>query len=162
PCIVFWNFNHFLVVEGWGREHVHVNDPAVGHRRVSRTEFSDSFTGVVIALEPGPEFRAGGKRAGGFASLRERLRGCGGGIAFAVGAGFLLVLPGLVVPACMQVFVDHVLIRERAAWLVPLLTAMGLAILLQWLLKLLQLGCLRRLHVALAARMAARFLQHLL
>src|SRR6185436_9908606 len=57
PYIIFWNFNHFVVVEGFGKNKVFLNDPASGHRSVSDEEFELSFTGVVLVLEPGPEFQ---------------------------------------------------------------------------------------------------------
>ena len=62
PCIIFWGFNHFLVVEGFEGEHAFLSDPAQGRVRVLMDEFLDSFTGVVLELEPGPDFQTGGSQ----------------------------------------------------------------------------------------------------
>ena len=63
PVIVFWNFNHFLVVEGFDGDRVFINDPAWGRRVVTGAEFDQSFTGVVLSVQPGPDFKPNGGEA---------------------------------------------------------------------------------------------------
>ena len=74
PCILFWNFNHFLVLEGFGRKgKVYLNDPAQGPRVVDFEELDASFSGVVLTFEKGPDFKAGGSKAGMAPALARRL-----------------------------------------------------------------------------------------
>lgn len=162
PYIVFWTFNHFLVVEGFGRDKVYLNDPAVGHRTVSMEEFEESFTGVVLTMKPTSEFQKGGRAPSVVAALRERLSGFVPGLAFAVLAGFLLVIPGLAIPAYTQIFLDEILVQGREDWLRPLIGAMLVTAVAFGLMRYLQAVCLRRLSLALSARMSSGFFKHLL
>lgn len=61
PFIVYWQFNHFLVVEGFAAGKVYLNDPATGARTISEIEFAQGYTGIVLFMDPGPEFQTGGK-----------------------------------------------------------------------------------------------------
>ena len=162
PYIVFWNFNHFLVVEGLHKGQVYLNDPAVGPRSVSFREFDEAYTGVVLVIEPGPDFKPGGSKPSLILALRSRLQGSLGAILYSVIAGFLLVLPGLALPVFTQVFIDNVLVQGQRDWLFPLLMGMLSTAILQGLLTQLQLQYLRRLRLKLAAGMSSRFLWHLL
>ncbi|ARV62941.1 NHLP family bacteriocin export ABC transporter peptidase/permease/ATPase subunit [Nostocales cyanobacterium HT-58-2] len=162
PYIVFWNFNHFLVVEGFSDKQVYLNDPATGPRSISAQEFDASFTGIVLLLEPGQQFQKGGSKPNIILALRERLQGSGEVLLYCIFAGFLLVIPGLVSPVFSQVFVDNILVQNRQDWLRPLLLGMILTAILNGLLTLLQLKFLRRMKIKLSVSMSSRFLWHIL
>lgn len=162
PMIVFWHFNHFLVVEGFGPDRVYLNDPALGSRTVSAQEFDEGYTGVVLALEPGETFEAGGQKPNIVLMLAQRLRHSTGALLFCILASFLLVVPNLVLPAFSQVFIDSVLMDGRLNRLPYLLFGMMLTIGLQGALTLLQLRYLRGLKIKLAVGMSSRFVWHVL
>ncbi|NMG11618.1 NHLP family bacteriocin export ABC transporter peptidase/permease/ATPase subunit [Brasilonema sp. UFV-L1] len=162
PYIVFWNFNHFLVVEGFSDKQVYLNDPATGPRSVSLQEFDESFTGIVLVLEPGQQFQKGGSKPNILLALQERLQGSGQVLAYCIFAGFLLVIPGLASPVFSQIFVDNILVQNQQDWLRPLLLGMILTAVLNGLLTFLQLKFLRRMKIKLSVSMSSRFLWHIL
>ncbi len=162
PAIVFWNFNHFLVLEGFGRDRVFLNDPAAGPRTVPLAEFDASFTGVVLTFEPGPGFQAGGTRPGTVAALRARLRGSEPAVLFVVLVSLALLVPGLLVPAFARVFVDDILLAGRNDWLAPLLAGLALTAVLRGVLTWLQQHTLLRLETKLALTTSATFFRHVL
>ncbi|HEV3050376.1 MAG TPA: cysteine peptidase family C39 domain-containing protein, partial [Longimicrobium sp.] len=162
PMIVHWNFNHFVVLEGFGKGKAFLNDPAHGPRTVSGEEFDQSFTGVALTFERGPEFAAGGEGRSLLASLGRRLAGLRGAVAYVVLAGLALVLPGLLVPTFSRVFVDDVLVKGMTDWVRPLTGFMAATALVLALLTLLQQRYLLRLETRLAIGTSARFLWHVL
>ncbi|AFY58622.1 NHLM bacteriocin system ABC transporter, peptidase/ATP-binding protein [Rivularia sp. PCC 7116] len=162
PYIVFWNFNHFLVVEGFVNKRVYLNDPATGPRNVSLQEFDEAYTGVVLVFEPGEEFKKGGRKPNLVFSLIDRLKSSVAALIYCVIAGFLLVIPGLAIPVFNQIFVDSIIIEQRSDWLRPLLIAMGLAGILQVALTFLQKRYLRQLKIKLSVGMTSRFFWHIL
>ncbi len=92
PYIIFWKFNHFVVVESIERNQVFLNDPATGHRVVDIREFEKCFTGVVLVIRPGPDFEKGGRRPGASTALAERLKGSVPALLFCVLAGLFFRL----------------------------------------------------------------------
>ncbi|WP_066384630.1 MULTISPECIES: NHLP family bacteriocin export ABC transporter peptidase/permease/ATPase subunit [unclassified Anabaena] len=160
PFIAFWNFNHFLVVEGFAGKTVYLNDPGTGPRKVSFDEFDQAFTGVVLLMEPGPDFKKGGKKQGILTAMATRLQTSRQALIFCLIAGLLLTIPRLAVPAFTQVFVDEILVENRTDWLRPLLLGMVLVALLRGLLARLRLTYLRRLLLKLSVAMSGQFLWH--
>jgi NHLM bacteriocin system ABC transporter peptidase/ATP-binding protein len=162
PLILFWNFNHFLVLEGIKNGRVYLNDPAVGPRTVGSEELDEAFTGVALPIQPGPEFKRGGYRPSLAGTLRKRLKAIGPALAFAVAAGCALVLPGLVIPAFSKIFVDDILVGRKIEWFKPLLLAMLLTILVRGYLTWLQQSVLLRRQIKLGITMSAHFFLHML
>lgn len=162
PYIVFWEFNHFLVVEGFRGGRVYLNDPQSGPRTMAIEDFANAFTGIVLAMSPGPGFTPGGLKPSTIQALRARLQGVGRVLVYCFGAGFLLVLPGVVVPIISQVYIDRLLIAGRHDWLRPLLVGMLMTAIFRALVQHLQLRALLRLKIRLSTVMSSHFLWHML
>ncbi len=162
PSILHWNFNHYLVFEGIKDGVVYLNDPASGPRQVSIEELAESFTGVLLVFEPGPDFKPAGRPPSLFRELAERLQHSRQALGFVAISSILLVIPGVVVPVFSKVFVDNVLIQNQEEWLRPLLLGMFLTVLVRGFLVWIQQHYLLRLELKLAITMSSRFLSHVL
>src|SRR3954452_16069306 len=111
PCIIHWNFNHFVVLEGIDGDRVSINDPAVGRRLVDIAELDRCFTGVALAMEPTEAFRKIGSKPKGFQLLLRELRRSRGPLALVIAVSLALIIPGLVIPGFSKIFVDEILIQ---------------------------------------------------
>jgi NHLM bacteriocin system ABC transporter peptidase/ATP-binding protein len=162
PAIIHWNFNHFVVLEGFHGDRVYLNDPAVGPRTVSVQEFDEAFTGVVLTFTKGPDFQPRGKKPGLWTALSPQLAGLGMPLAFVVLASLLLVIPGLLIPAFSRIFVDYYLVGGRSEWVAPLLGGMALTAVLRSILTWMQQRYLLRLETRLALTKASQLTWHIL
>ncbi len=162
PSIIHWGFNHYVVFEGFKGGRAYINNPASGPASVSMDELDAAFTGVVLAFEPGAEFRKGGRRPGATEILWAYLRGSRATLALIAVLTLALVVPGIAIPAFTKVFVDDILINGRKDWLVPLVLAMGVAALLRGGATMAQQGLLLRLELKLSLTLARNLLSHAL
>ena len=161
PAILHWEFVHFVVLEGFRGGRYYLNDPSFGHVVVDEETFDRSFTGVVLHLEPGPEFEPNAKPPGAVRRLWSWLRDYKPALVLATLFGLLLGLSALVTPLLLSALVDHVLAREQYAWRGAMIgTMVGLGG-VTYLLTLLQLQAIRRLGVAIAVTRSDRFLTRL-
>jgi NHLM bacteriocin system ABC transporter peptidase/ATP-binding protein len=162
PMILFWNFNHFLVLDGFAKDKVWLNDPAKGRCSVSEAEFDQSFTGVVLTFEPGPDFQPAGSPRSLIDSLQSRLTGASEALVYLVLLGLALVIPGLLIPVFTSVFIDQVLVGGLTSWLGPLIGGMLATSLLVAVLTWLQKHYLLKLETRIALSTSARFFWHVL
>jgi NHLM bacteriocin system ABC transporter peptidase/ATP-binding protein len=162
PAILFWNFNHFVVFEGFRAGRAWLNDPARGRRSVDAAEFDHAFTGVVLTFERGPQFTPGGHAPSVLRSLRQYIDGFRVAIGVAFFIGLALVVPGLVMPWLLGRFVDQVLVARMDGVAVPLLLGLIAAAFARSLLLALQAKVLMDTFGRAARASAKRFFAHAL
>lgn len=161
PCIIHWNFNHFVVLEGFKGKYVYLNDPAVGRRRITPEELDQGFTGVVLTFKPTPQFKKE-KRAGTLLPLiRERLNGLRAAIFQMICIGLLLILPGLIIPVLSQLFLDEILGSRDVSWFGQFLDFLGATVLFQTAVTLYRSRLLRKIQNKLVLTSSRTFLNRL-
>ncbi|ASG22343.1 NHLP family bacteriocin export ABC transporter peptidase/permease/ATPase subunit [Nitrospirillum viridazoti] len=162
PCIVFVDLSHYVVLEGMTGGRVQLNDPAAGRRVLTAAEFDALFSGIVLTFQTGADFRRSGDVPSAWRDIAALVAGTHGPLALAMLAGVALILPGLVVPAATQVFVDYYLVQGQADWGVPLLGVLLATAVVQWGLTGLQNSLLVRLHTRIAILAAGRMVWRML
>ena len=124
PCIIHWNMEHFVVLNGFTKDKAVLNDPARGLVSVSMEEFDRSFTGICLMLEPGADFTPGGKPKSVLEFARHRLKGAGPAIAFVVLCTIIGSLLGIIQPAFSRIFYDRLLTGQNPEWFMPFMAAL--------------------------------------
>lgn len=162
PAIVFWKFNHFIVVEGIKKNKIYVNDPETGPRVMNISEFDRGFTGVVLDIVPGPEFKKTGKPPSLIQSLLPWFTRIKESALFIVLTSLALVIPGILIPGFSKIFIDNILIQQAPDWILPLLVGMGITALMRGLFHYLQQHYLLRLEIKFALVASHQFIWHLL
>jgi ATP-binding cassette subfamily C protein len=164
PVVVFWQFHHFVVLEGWSRQgrRYFLNDPACGRRSVGAAEFDAGFTGIALVMEPGPDFVRRARPDARWAFLQQTIRQSPGTWLFVNLCALLFVPPTLAIPAFLRVFIDDYYIGGEAAWIVGLVAGLALCAGLIMALTGLQRGALLRWHLRAGPGQSDEFFSRLL
>lgn len=125
PCIIHWNFNHFVVLNGFRGNKAILNDPAKGTYTVPMSTFDESFTGICLILEPNENFVPEGKPQSMLAYAKKRLVGAGAAIVFVILTAVITSLLGIITPAFSRIFLDRLLTGENPDWLMPFTLALA-------------------------------------
>ena len=162
PCIVFWNFNHFVVLDGFRGKYAYLNDPARGQVKVPMDQFDDSFTGVALMFEKTDEFEEGGSKPDTLKYARKRLDGLALPIAFVMLTAAITSLMAILSTSLGQVFMDRILSGENQDWLVPLVAIMLVLALISGIVSVLNAVYLVTIRGKIAVVSSSRFMRHLL
>lgn len=161
PLIIFWKFNHYVVLEGFSEHEAYLNDPAQGRYPITLDEFDKAYTGVVITCTPADHFVKAGEPFRLWSSLRQRLHGASSGVLALIVVSLCLLIPGFMLPLLLQFFVDTMLIQGRDE-LSALVAGLGAALVLRVLLLGVQQLLLVRLETWLSQRTMSQFFWHLI
>jgi len=164
PAIIFWKFNHFLVLEGVDtkKQLYYLNDPGQGRRTVTREEFDNSFTGIALNFTREKDFKPLGAPPKMHSSLAKRLSGETKNLLYLTLITLIVSAVGLVVPVFSKIFIDDVLIRGLDSLMRPLLLAMVVTFVVQTVLLSVQYRILALLNLKMALTSSAKFMKHLL
>ena len=162
PCIVFWNFNHCVVLDGFTGKYAYLNDPARGQVKIPLEEFEDSFTGIALVFEKTPEFKEGGQKPDTLGFAKKRLEGLGPAIGFVMMTAAITSFVAIVNTSLGRVFMDHILTGEDSEWLVPLMGILLFLAIVTGIASILNAVYLVRIQGKIAVVSSSRFMRHLL
>ncbi len=125
PCIIHWEFNHFVVLNGFKKGKVYINDPARGNVILTEEEFDDSFTGVCISIMPGVNFNPSGKKKSMTDFAKKRMEGTGSAVAFTAITTCIISLCSMAVAGFARFFVDVLLGGNNPGLLAPFILGLS-------------------------------------
>ena len=155
PCIIFWEFNHFLVLEGFKNGRAYLSNPALGRHSVSQEDFIKSYSGVALLLKPGPQFEKSGTPE---ISLYRRIMGIP--LAYPMNSflilllGVLAVIPNLFIASSSKEFINQFLSNQRAYFGMPIVIITLLSVVLLVAGSLLSSTLQRRLQYLISKKLS--------
>ena len=158
PCIIHWNFNHFVVLDGFKGKKAVINDPAKGNYTVSMEIFDKSFTGICLMFEPNENFVPSGKRKSVLSFAVKRLNGAKVAVAFVVFTTLISALIGVITPAFSRIFMDRLLTHKSPDWFYPFIFALSAMSALQLVISALETYYSNRINGKLATIGSSTFM----
>lgn len=163
PCILHWNFQHFVVLKKVTKRYCEIADPALGLRRLNIDQVSEAFTGIAVEMQPNTKFSK--------ASTAQKLElrhflsnaiGVKRQLAILFGLSLLLQLFAIAAPFYMQTVVDEVVVKSDTSLLNVLAIAFLLLLCIDTITVMLRERVMLYFSNQFSIHMATRVFTHLL
>ena len=125
PMIVHWEFNHFIVLDGFKGDKVYVNDPARGTVVMTYEQFDEGYTGICLMFEPTESFEPSGKPKSMIEFAKSRLKGASAAVTFVALTTFIGSVCAIILSGFSRVFIDRILTGYDAGWLIPFIIGLS-------------------------------------
>ncbi len=162
PAIIWWNHNHFVVLDGFKGGKAVINDPAKGVVKMPIPEFEQNYSMLCMQFEPTEKFEPGGKPQSILAFLKKRIEGNRVTLLLVMLTGALSVAAGVLMPVFSRVFTDEILGGGNREWLTPFLLLFGALILFRLIAGALNAKAIQRATGKIAITSNAQFMWHIL
>lgn len=131
PCIIHWEFNHFVVCKGINGNKVYLNDPGRGDYVITMEQLDKSFTGICLTFEPTENFVPGGKPVSMAEYAFARLKQARSAALFVMAATVIVALTSLFNTGFSRIFMDKLLTGSEPQWFAPFMIGLGALALIQ-------------------------------
>ena len=131
PMIVHWEFNHFIVLDGFKGDKVYVNDPARGTVVLTYEQFDEGYTGICLMFEPTENFEPSGKPKSMVEFAISRLKGASAAVTFVALTTFIGSICAIILSGFSRVFIDRILTGNDAGWLIPFIIGLSALAIIQ-------------------------------
>lgn len=163
PCILHWNFNHFVVLRSVGSKTVTIHDPALGIRTLTMEQASKAFTGVALELWPNPGFQPSEQRQSvKLTALLGRITGLYRSFTQIFLLSLTLEVFALVSPFFLQWVIDNVIVSSDRNLLTTLAIGFGLLMLMQEAVSAVRSWVLMYMGTTLNLQWQANVFSHLI
>jgi ATP-binding cassette, subfamily B, bacterial CvaB/MchF/RaxB len=163
PCILHWNFNHFVVMQSCSLKGVTIHDPAVGVRFVKWSDVSRAFTGIALEVWPTTDFSLQRARPRlKLSALLGRISGLRSSAAQILLLALALEAFAILSPFFMQWIVDNVVTSADKDLLSTLTLGFGILLLMQQIVWTARSYALMYMSTTLSVQWRSNVFSHLL
>ena len=162
PCIVHWNFDHFVVLCGFKGDKALLNDPAKGTYSVSMAQFDKAFTGICLMFAPSESFTPSGKPKSIFSFMKRKLSGTGSAFALVAITTVITSLIGIITPGFSNVFADYLLPGTNPEWFAPFMYGISALALVQIIVTWIQSSYSYKVNGKIAVVANCEYMWHVL
>lgn len=162
PCIIHWNFNHFVVYEGIKHGYIYINDPATGRRKISLEELNKSFTGIVLKFEKTEKAASSKKSKSVLDFLKKRSKNQKLPLLIMLLLGLILVVPGMISASFSRIFIDEILTSRNYDWFFPFLFVMLSTVIFQFIFSFIRNVLVNKFQLKLSIVYGYDFLERML
>ena len=162
PCILHWDFNHFVVLKEVNAKTATIHDPAFGIRKLALAEVSNSFTGVALECWPNEAFKPQEqKHSFTLRSLWGRVTGISRSFGQILILALALEVFTLISPFFLQWIIDNVIVSADRDLLTTLAIGFGLLMVMQQAVSVVRSWIILYMGTTLNLQWRANVFSHL-